>query len=407
MDKSLSQLETLSEMSEIIDFTSKELKRPIVLESSDFSLAAYHSYHINQFDLANQQTIFSKKCPQHIYDTFLARGIIEKLQENEDRFTVGPIDEIGLNTRIVKTIRYQNEIQGYIWLQEYKNPLTESELTFFEAAVEHLAKTMHENQVIKLSKSKSVDDVYQAALSGKITSKRTLQERAYKEGIPYTRLQVVTVFVQEEGAPLSKRVEALRKLALPNSYVLSFNGHVIILTGEQPTPFTIISMLNALKQEMSDEAYSNMWMGISRSCLNISELARGYNEALEVTKVADLLGEQPVDRREFSQLGMLRYIDVLAGVQEDSNYQNPDLVILEHKDSTSQTEFIKTIELYLLNNCRVKATSEQLFIHPNTLSYRLKQIQELTAIRFDQFNLNCQLLIDIMVMKKRRRDQSL
>lgn len=128
-------------------------------------------------------------------------------------------------------------------------------------------------------------------LSGKITSKRTLQERAYKEGIPYTRLQVVTVFVQEEGAPLSKRVEALRKLALPNSYVLSFNGHVIILTGEQPTPFTIISMLNALKQEMSDEAYSNMWMGISRSCLNVSELARGYNEALEVTKVADLLGE--------------------------------------------------------------------------------------------------------------------
>lgn len=114
-----------------------------------------------------------------------------------------------------------------------------------------------------------------------------------------------------------------------------------------------------------------------------------------------------MDRREFSQLGMLRYIDVLAGVQEDSHYQNPDLVILEHKDSTSQTEFIKTIELYLLNNCRVKATSEQLFIHPNTLSYRLKQIQELTAIRFDQFNLNCQLLIDIMVMKKRRRDQSL
>lgn len=132
MDKSLSQLETLSEMSDIIDFTSKELKRPIVLESSDFSLAAYHSYHINQFDLANQQTIFSKKCPQDIYDTFLARGIIEKLQENEDRFTVGPIDEIGLNTRIVKTIRYQNEIQGYIWLQEYKNPLTESELTFLK-----------------------------------------------------------------------------------------------------------------------------------------------------------------------------------------------------------------------------------------------------------------------------------
>ncbi|MCM2676025.1 PucR family transcriptional regulator [Alkalicoccobacillus plakortidis] len=406
MDKPLKQLESLSEIGEIIDCTSRELKRPVILESADFSLAAYHSYHIHQFDLANQQTIFSKKCPQHIYDKFLECGIIEKLQESEERFTVGQIEEIGLNARIVKTIRYKGEIQGYIWIQEHQQALTDTELQFFEASVNHLAQIMYESHVLKLAKSETADRVYQAALGNTISSKQKLQELAQQEGIPYTRHLVVTVISQAKEAPLPKRAEALRKIALPNSYVLTHKGQIIVLTGEYPTPFTIRSMLKALRHEVSDEEYAEMWMGISRSCLNLGELARGYQESLQVINVAEMLGDQPMDRREFLQLGMFRYLETFSHIQVETGYQNPDLLILERKDAVSQTEFIKTIELYLINNCRVKAASEQLFIHPNTLSYRLKQIQELTAIRFDNFNLKCQLLIDIMVLKKLRRDQN-
>ncbi|MDQ0207106.1 PucR family transcriptional regulator [Alkalicoccobacillus murimartini] len=405
MGEPLKKLESLSEIGEIIDYASKQLKRPVILERADFSLAAYHSYHINQFDLANQQTIFSKKCPQHIYDKFLDCGIIDTLQESEERFTVGPIEEIGLNARIVKTIRYKGEIQGYMWLQEHQQSLTEWEVQFFEATVHHLAETIHSSQVVKLAKSDSADRVYQAALSHSYSSKTKLQEIAHEEGIPYTRQLAVTVFSQPKGVRLSKRVDVVRKIGLPNSYVLTYQGQIIVLTGEYPTPFTIRSMLKALKEEVSDLEYEQMWMGISHSCLNLSELARGYQEAAEVIQIAEMLGDQPIDRREYATLGMFRYLETVSQVQEENGYQNPDLLILERKDAASHTEFIKTIEFYLLNNCRVKAASEQLFIHPNTLSYRLKQIQELTAIRFDNFNLKCQLLIDIMVLKKLRRDQ--
>ncbi|TSB44991.1 PucR family transcriptional regulator [Alkalicoccobacillus porphyridii] len=406
MDKPLKKLEALSEIGAIVDYVSRELKRPVILEGADFSLAAYHSYHIHQFDLANQQTIFSKKCPQHIYDKFLECGIIQKLQESNERFNVGPIEEIGLNARIVKTIRYKGEIQGYIWLQEYQQSLTDQELEFFEEAAVHLAQTMYESQVMKLAKSDAADHVYQMALAHSFTSKQQLQELAYDEGIPFTRHLVVTAIKQKKGALLAKRVEALRQIGLPNSYILTHEGSIIVLTSENPTQTIIRAMLHSLKQEAGEEEYRQMWIGISRSCLNLTELARGYSEAIKVIKIADMLGEQPVERREFSTIGLFKYVETLSQVQEETGYQNPDLLILERKDATSQTEFIKTIEQYLIHNCRVKAASEQLFIHPNTLSYRLKQIQELTSIRFDDFNLKCQLLIDIMVLKKTRREQA-
>lgn len=402
MDKPLNMLESLTEIGAIVDFLSRELKRPVILERADFSLAAYHSYHIQQFDLANQQTIFSKKCPQHIYDKFMENGIIQELQDNTDRFTVGPIEEIGLNARIVKTIRHQGFIQGYIWLQEYQQSLTEEELDFFESATEHLALTMYAAQKLKLDESDSADRLYQIALNHSYTSKVELQKIAQEEGIPFTRHLIVIAFAQETKDQLTAQVEGLRKLGLANTYVLTLHGQIVVLSGEQPTSAMIGNMLKALKEETSGH---NIWVGISRSCLDLSELARGYQEAVSVLRIAELLGEQPVERREFAKLGVFKYIEPLSQFQQENGYRNPDLLILERKDTTSQTEFIKTIEQYLIHNCRVKATSEHLFIHPNTLSYRLKQIQELTSIRFDNFNLNCQLLIDLMVLKKTRREQ--
>lgn len=62
MEELLEQVVSLSNINEIIDFISGELKKPVILESADFFLLAYNSYYINHFDAANQQTIFSKKC---------------------------------------------------------------------------------------------------------------------------------------------------------------------------------------------------------------------------------------------------------------------------------------------------------------------------------------------------------
>lgn len=60
MEELLEQVVSLSNINEIIDFISGELKKPVILESADFFLLAYNSYYINHFDAANQQTIFSK-----------------------------------------------------------------------------------------------------------------------------------------------------------------------------------------------------------------------------------------------------------------------------------------------------------------------------------------------------------
>lgn len=81
------------------------------------------------------------------------------------------------------------------------------------------------------------------------------------------------------------------------------------------------------------------------------------------------------------------------------NYVNEDLLKLQQKDKEDHTSLLHTLEVYLSQNCRLKPTAERLFIHINTLKYRLNQITELTSISFDNFQTNCQLYIDLQMLK--------
>ena len=47
-------------------------------------------------------------------------------------------------------------------------------------------------------------------------------------------------------------------------------------------------------------------------------------------------------------------------------------------DKKYNTNLIQTLEVYLNKNCNLNQTAETLFIHRNTIKYRLQRIEEIT-----------------------------
>lgn len=70
--------------------------------------------------------------------------------------------------------------------------------------------------------------------------------------------------------------------------------------------------------------------------------------------------------------------------------------LLEY-DSKHDNDLIGTLETYLLSNGNITESAEKLFIHRNTMNYRLKQISELTSRDLsnasDKFELLCAIFI--------------
>ena len=117
-------------------------------------------------------------------------------------------------------------------------------------------------------------------------------------------------------------------------------------------------------------------IGISSIVENLKDLARAYKEArisLEVGKVFDI--EKPV--MSYKNLGIGRLIyqlpTTLCEIFLGEVFKKGSLESLDR-------ETLMTVQSFFENNLNVSETSRKLFVHRNTLVYRLEKIRKLTGL---------------------------
>lgn len=60
----------------------------------------------------------------------------------------------------------------------------------------------------------------------------------------------------------------------------------------------------------------------------------------------------------------------------------PPVLQILHYDTENKTEYLNTLASYIENNCNQKKTASSLFLHINTIAYRIQRIKELFGIQF-------------------------
>lgn len=402
MDKQLDLIFSLTYIDDIISFISDNLNMPIILEDDQYQLLSYSSNSINNFDKANQETILSKKSPPLILERFMKDGVLEQLKSTVGPFRINKVKEIGLNKRVVVSAKYKDKVMGYIWVQEIEKKLSQCELDFLSEVSFYVGKVIHRQNQLKNDKQKEKDLFFLKVIQNEFESEKLLKKEAEKLNIVLSSSFAVVVFTVSNPTEdiLEELYEKARSLISPlerTIHILRKQYEVIVVIGNSVQNNSPNSVANKLANNIGKNA--NLYVGIGNQYENLLLLTQSYQEALEVVKVADFLSCQEDPLFQYSKLGVYKYLETIHNKNKELKYENEELAKLLHKDSNSQTELLKTLEIFLLNNCKLKPTAEQLFIHPNTLNYRIKQIQDLTNIDFFDFNMKCQLYIDLLLMK--------
>ncbi len=182
-------------------------------------------------------------------------------------------------------------------------------------------------------------------------------------------------------------------------YIVNIDGNDIALVKEFDEPVEL-KQLQTLAAEISDTITSEalvkkVSVGIGTLIENIKEIATSYKEAqvaLEVGKVF----EDEKNIISYEDLGIGRLI-----------YQLPttlcQLFLSEvfKKGSINELdgEIIETIKKFFENNLNVSETSRQLYVHRNTLVYRLDKIQKITGLDLRIFDEAIIFKVAMMVNK--------
>ncbi|KJS21079.1 MAG: hypothetical protein VR72_12250 [Clostridiaceae bacterium BRH_c20a] len=119
-------------------------------------------------------------------------------------------------------------------------------------------------------------------------------------------------------------------------------------------------------------------IGIGHSYLAYKEIYKSYQEAKTALAIARLLGEEKFIKY-FNELGVFK----LLYKQEAYLLKEFYLETLEQIiafDQANNGELLTTLETLISNNMDLKTTAEILFIHVNTLRYRIKKVEEILKI---------------------------
>ncbi|MDP9738735.1 UNVERIFIED_ORG: DNA-binding PucR family transcriptional regulator [Bacillus sp. B2I3] len=404
---SLEKILTLTNINDITDMVSTYLKKPVVIENDQFLLLAYSSYYIEHFDQANRQTIFTKHWPIPILEKFMDEGIVEQLKTVEHPFRVKQIEEIGLNQRVVVSAVHKGQVFGFIWVQETEM-MTDSDLEFLHEVSHHIGKLLYQKKQINMKKDEEKNEFYQKVIDEVYQTENQIKWEAANMSllIPETFLVNVFTIAQSDAEHFDELADtvSLFSNALNHfTHVFTNQLKIIVLIGSNGKGKDLLSdsandLTNTVLAQFNDQ---RVFPGIGNEYSSILQLRKSYLEALEVINAAKFIGEPEQLPFQYSKLGIFRYLEMISNHHTKTNYINTDLEILQKKDQESQTKLLQTMEIYLFNNCRIKPTAEQLYIHTNTLKYRLNQITDLTSIDFDDFHSRMQLYIDLQLIKQR------
>ena len=181
-------------------------------------------------------------------------------------------------------------------------------------------------------------------------------------------------------------------------FLVSINETDIVLVKEVEADFNPRE-LEKLAKEIVDtigvEAYVKINVGIGTVAENIKVLARTFKEAqvaLEVGKVFDT--EKSIVSYDNLGIGRLIYHlpTRLCEMFLNEIFKKESIEVLDQ-------ETIITIQKFFENNLNVSETSRKLYVHRNTLVYRLDKIHKLTGLDLRMFDDAIVFKVAMMVKK--------
>lgn len=181
-------------------------------------------------------------------------------------------------------------------------------------------------------------------------------------------------------------------------YVISVGENDIVLVKEVKPNFSmqeVEKMAKTVADTISSEFYTKVSIGIGTAVDNIKDLARSFKEAqvaLEVGKVFDT--EKNIISYENLGIGRLIYQlpTTLCEMFLQEVFQKGSIESLDR-------ETLMTIQCFFENNLNVSETSRKLFVHRNTLVYRLEKIRKLTGLDLREFDHAITFKVALMVKK--------
>lgn len=367
-------------------------------------------------------------CPVLVADPYfqILAGTLEKEQWNE--IIIMPEKEIGLEDRGIFSCRistrstefagqaipifYQKKTVGYLTAIGHSNSLEDNwNLLRFAASLcgQHLTRKLE----IRKEKQKFKEAFLFDLLYGNIKLRADITDYAriwdWDLSIPH-RIAVFSFLNTDElfirKAVMDRYLQIVEKAALqlgwkPIALVRQSQVAVLLPDNQEESP------KNGVAEDFAKKIFTQIdadFPGYAGACgfgtirENPADLFRSYQEAKVAMELGILLG---IEVPFFSHLGLARLL-YNHDAQDAKEFYLHVLGRVINYDKKENGSLMETLDGLAANQFDVTKTAQSLFLHRNTLRYRVKKIEELLNAKLDDMNTRLDISAALKIKQLRK-----
>lgn len=356
------------------------LEGPVILDDENLQVIAFSNLE-GPIDEIRRQSILRRRPPTEFLEWCETTGLLPKVRQSARPVRIQPPGGV---ERLVIAVKAGSEILGYLWVSEAGRPLNASaEDLLTEIGKVAALQIVHERVNADMDRRSKSD-----ALRGALTGRGFPGTLSIRLGVPIDCLFRVIAFTPVTPAADNElqimTVESLISLHFRAVAARSAVTHV----GDSVYVFVPVKTegeLDRLRQ------WSEDIIGRSERQLKVTVRAA-------IGDRFQHLGDLPAAKVSVDRLlamptrGSARIIchddaipqTVLAELAEIFA-ERPHLLRsgvdrLIQEDRERGSDYLETLRIYLECNCDLTSAAKRLFVHRNTLKYRLGRIQEMSGL---------------------------
>ncbi|MBQ8556264.1 MAG: helix-turn-helix domain-containing protein [Clostridia bacterium] len=227
-------------------------------------------------------------------------------------------------------------------------------------------------------------DVYRRALRGELTGSE-LEALSHEHQLPNDLKRCVMVFhiVQTDN---ERAYDLLRDITpmQDKDVLIDMDRHSVVLlkdVSEDDAVEELMQFAQALQETLMGETAHQMTVGIGRSRHSIEDLRESYTEARRAIEVGRIFKPEE-SIYVYTRLILERF---LMELPQDISASYHSMLFNRKNQRLFNEEMLYTIDMFFKKDLNLSDTARQLYIHRNTLVYRLDKVQRQTGLDLRSF----------------------
>ena len=349
-------------------------------------------------------------------------GLLEQLDNGKCVVWSG-LPKKQVKARVVAPIFVDKKVQGYISVLNLDGPPNELEILACEQAAIVAALELSKERAVAQTRFRMERDVLQELVSGYYDQPQLIQRRLAMLGWDLDRPTVAITFelygvenVLFNNANFEpNKLDAFKECVLRKGRnlvdqrdpqaIVTFLGDSNLTVIANPAPQKPPSKedcLSLIKEILAAFAASvpevQVKVGLGGFSRHVMEVSRSYSQARQALQIG-LTMMPETDIYCYEDLGLYKLLFNLAGTRELQEFCQETIEPLIEHDRKNNSDYYHTLEYYLESNGSVSQTADELFIHRNTLNYRLRRIEEILGQNLSDSETRLKLLLALRIKR--------